>query len=124
MNIAVGIYMFVHGFAHIVGFLISWKLINDKDTPYKTTILGGKFDMGDNGIRILGILWLLTGIAFFILSYGVITLSYWWNVYTFFVIGFSLMLSILAIPDTVYGILANILLLLFLWYAPTAGWIS
>lgn len=123
MNFAVGIYMFVHGFAHVVGFLISWKLVNDKDTPYKTTILAGKFDMGDTGTRVLGLLWLLTGIAFFVLSYGVIMQTSWWKLNTYYVIGFSTFLSILALPDTVYGILANILLLLFLWFAPMVGWI-
>lgn len=123
MNIAVGIYMFVHGFAHIVGFLISWELVNDKDTPYKTTILAGKLDIGDSGIRVLGILWLLTGLAFFFLSYGVIMHMPWWKMNIYYVIGFSVFLSILALPDTVYGILANILLLLFLWIAPMIGWI-
>jgi hypothetical protein len=124
MNIAVGIYMFVHGFAHIVGFLISWELVNDKDTPYKTTILAGKFDIGDTGIRLLGICWLLTGVAFFVLSYGVIIQTAWWQENAFYAIGFSLFLSILGLPDSFYGILANILLLLFLWYAPAVGWIN
>jgi len=123
MNIAVGIYMFVHGFAHVVGFLVSWKLVNDKDSPYKTTILGGKVDLGDTGIRVMGIVWLLTGLAYFILTYGVVTQVSWWKTYTFFVTCFSIVMSILGLPDTKYGVMANVLLLLFLWFAPYLGWI-
>jgi hypothetical protein len=32
--------------------------------PYKTTIFGGGVDVGDTGIKIVGILWLLTALAF------------------------------------------------------------
>jgi len=124
MHIAVGIYMFVHGFAHIVGFLVSWKLVDDKDSPYRTTVLGGKLDLGDTGIRILGIVWLLLGIAFFLMTYGVIVETAWWKTATFYVTYLSLLLSILNLPDTKYGLMANILLLLFLWIAPSLGWIS
>jgi hypothetical protein len=124
MYIAVGIYMFVHGIAHLVGFLISWKLVDDKDSPYKTTIVGDKIDLGDTGIRIMGIFWLLTGLAFFLMTYGVITQAGWWKTWTYIVTFFSLIMSILALPDTKYGVMANILLLLFLWFAPSFGWIS
>ncbi len=124
MYIAIGIYMFVHGFAHIVGFLVSWQLIKDKDSPYKTTVLGGKLDLGDTGIRIMGLFWLLTGAAFFLMTYGVIAQTAWWNSATFYIAYFSLFMSIVAMPDTKYGIMANILLLLFLWIAPGLGWIA
>ncbi len=116
--------MFVHGFAHIVGFLVSWKIINDKDSPYKTTILGGNMDLGHTGIRIMGIFWLLTGIGYFLMTYGVISNADWWKSYTFLVTYFSLFISVLALPDTKYGIMANVLLLLFLWFAPSLGWIQ
>lgn len=124
MQIAVGIYMFVHGFAHIVGFLVSWKLVDDMDSPYKTTIMGGKLDLGDTGIRILGIIWLLLGLAFFLMTYAVIVETLWWKTATFYVTYFSLFMSILNLPETKYGLMANILLLLFLWIAPSLGWIT
>lgn len=124
MHIAVGIYMFVHGFAHIVGFLVTWKLVEDKDSPYKTTILDGKLDLGDKGIRILGIGWLLLGMAFFLMTYAAIAETAWWRAATLYVTVLSLILSILNLPDTKYGLMANILLLLFLWIAPSMGWIT
>lgn len=124
MNIAVGIYMFVHGFAHIVGFLVSWKLVDDKDNPYKTTVLGGTWDLGHTGIRVMGILWLITGVAFFLMTYGAIVHSGWWKNTTYFVTCLSLLMSIIALPDTKYGIVANVLLLLFLWFAPFLGWMN
>ncbi len=38
MNIALAVFLFIHGFAHIVGFLVYWKLMKDKEVTYKTTI--------------------------------------------------------------------------------------
>jgi hypothetical protein len=51
----------VHGIAHLVGFVVPWRLLVSADMPYKTTILAGRLDVGANGIRLVGVLWLLVG---------------------------------------------------------------
>ena len=44
--------LFAHGVAHVVGFLIYWRLIPEGQSwTYKTTLLGGLVDVGDAGIR-------------------------------------------------------------------------
>ncbi len=50
-----------HGIAHLVGFVVPWRLLASADMPYKTTILAGRIDVGANGIRLVGVLWLLVG---------------------------------------------------------------
>ena len=54
-----------HGVAHLVGFVSSWRLMTLPEMPYKTTTLGGRLDLGDVGVRMLGGLWLLAALAFF-----------------------------------------------------------
>ncbi len=42
--------------------------------PFKNTLLSGLLDVEDVGIRIVGILWLLIGLAFAMVGVGIITL--------------------------------------------------
>jgi hypothetical protein len=60
----VALFLAAHGVAHFVGFAVPWRLVSAPDLPYKTTILAGKINVGDAGIRAVGVLWLLTGVAF------------------------------------------------------------
>ena len=53
MRIALGIFLILHGVAHLPGFVVPWRLANIKDVPYKTTLLSGRFDIGDAGIGLL-----------------------------------------------------------------------
>jgi hypothetical protein len=39
--------------AHLVGFVSSWKLATLAELPYKTTVLAGRVDVGDAGIRMI-----------------------------------------------------------------------
>ena len=47
-----------HAFAHLPGFVVPWQLMTSPDMPYKTTVLAGHLNVGDTGIRIVGLLWL------------------------------------------------------------------
>ena len=51
-----------HGLAHLPGFLVAWRLRELPMLPYTTTILGGHFDVGALGARLLGLGWLLAGL--------------------------------------------------------------
>jgi len=74
MHIILGIFLFTHGVAHLVGFITYWKIASIEDMPYQTTLLSSLLDVGEVGIRIVGILWLLTGLAFAVVGVGIITL--------------------------------------------------
>jgi hypothetical protein len=54
----------LHGLIHLMGFAAYWPLAVIKDLPYKTTLLGGRLDLGAGGMRIFSLLWLLAGIGF------------------------------------------------------------
>jgi hypothetical protein len=49
MRIIVGLILLAHGFAHLVGFVVPWRLMAVPDAAYKTTLLAGKINVGDRG---------------------------------------------------------------------------
>jgi hypothetical protein len=122
MKIALAIYLFIHGFAHIVGFLVYWKLMKDKEVEYKTTIFPGNIDIGTVGIRFLGLIYLLTAIAFGYLGYDLLTDFAAFQEYIMTVTIVSLVITITGWPDTKFGILANVLLLGFVLLNEQFGW--
>jgi len=123
MRIAVGIYLLVHGLCHLVGFLVPWKIITSKEEPYKTTLLAGAFDVGHVGIRVVGILWLLTALA--IMAAGIGAFASWagWRNTALALALASLVLCVLGLPGAKIGIPANLLLLAYL-VAVRLGWLS
>jgi hypothetical protein len=114
MRIAIGIYLLVHGICHFVGFVVPWRILTMKDEPYKTTLLAGTFDVGDIGIKIVGLLWLIAGVAFSATAVGVFASWPWWRSVGLSLATASLVLCVLGLPGAKIGILANALILAYL----------
>ena len=110
MKIAAGVLLLLHGIAHLVGFIGTWRL--SSTVPYKTTVLNGRFDLGDTGARVFGILWLLTALAFAATAVGAFTRASWWVPLTPAVAFFSGMLCVLAWPEAKVGLIVNVALVL------------
>ena len=124
MHIIFGIFLIAHGIAHLVGFVTYWKIASFEEMPYKTTLLADRMDIGDVGIRIVGVLWLLTGLAFAVLGVGVIALQPWWYPLVLYLVLFSLVMCILGWPDARFGVLINVILLVLLVLANNFGWLQ
>jgi len=45
MRFVIGMILFVHGFAHTVGFVVPWRTATLDDAPYKTTVMNDKIDV-------------------------------------------------------------------------------
>ena len=105
VSIAVAIALFAHGFAHVVGFVGPWRL--STKIPYKTTILAGRAELGDVGIKIVGVLWLLLALDFALLAWGAAGRSAWWEKGTLITAGGSLLLCLVDWPDARIGALVN-----------------
>ena len=99
-----------------------WRLADLPEAPYKTTILRGKWDVGDCGIRFFGILWLLAGIGFGTSAALLFVSVTWWMIFTGITAVCSLVLSVLSLPEAKTGIPANLLILVvvaarhFAWF--------
>lgn len=123
MKIFIALILIIHGFAHLVGFLVPWKIRKFKEMPFKTTLLNGRIDAGKVGIKIIGSLWLAICLLFFFSAFLLITNNPLWFTIIIITILFSIIMCILGLPDSKIGILANIFLLLLLFILLGIDWI-
>jgi hypothetical protein len=121
MRLILGIFMLLHGFAHLPGFTVAWRLTDRPEMPYKTTVLGSAVNLGDVGIRIIGVMWLLGAIAFGVSGISLITRQPWWHQLALATAASSLVLTIIGWPDSRIGILVNLIIIAALILAPRAG---
>jgi hypothetical protein len=124
INIIAAIYLIVHGVIHLIGFVVFWQIAEFEDVSYTTTVLAGRLDIGDVGMRILGVVWLLISVAFVVAGVAIFFSPPWWWSFTLAVTVASLIVTLLGWPDARYGVLANIIILLFLFFGPRLGWIA
>ena len=54
----------IHGLIHLMGFLAFWPVTAIPNLPYKTTLLAGRLEVGQVGMRIYSLFWLLAGLGF------------------------------------------------------------
>ena len=123
LHIFVAIGLVLHGLIHLIGFVVNWELVTLKDMPYKTTVLAGKISVGDNGIRILGVLWLLAAIGYVVAGVGLLLLAPWWFGITLWVTVLSLVLCILGWPDAQFGVYIDLVILVYLLVGGQFGWL-
>lgn len=114
IKIVYSVFLLIHGFAHLVGFLVNWKIIKNKDIQYKTTIFHGKYDIGTLGTKIIGLVWLLIGIYFGYMGYISFTNPLIYIDIVLYIAINSFLLTFSSLPDTKFGIIANIFLITFL----------
>ena len=69
--------LFMHGLIHLMGLAAYWQLAELEELPFKTTLLDGKWDVGDGGIKVFGVLWLVGAIGYSASVYGLLTEQDW-----------------------------------------------
>ena len=111
MRIVLAALMAMHGVAHLVGFAGAWQLAPAKEIPYKTTVLAGHVQLGDMGIRVMGVLWLLVAMAFVAAAGGAVLNSRWWANTALIVTAVSLAMTIVEWPEARFGFVVNVAIL-------------
>jgi hypothetical protein len=101
------VFTLIHGIGHLPGFAVSWRLLTTAELPYRTSILGGRLDLGDAGIRAWGLVWLALSIAFGVIAVGIWSRSSWWLGALTAVVGISSLFCLFALPETRLGLAAN-----------------
>jgi hypothetical protein len=112
MRIVLAILMGLHGIAHLPGFVHAWNLTELKGLPYRTTVLAGRIDLGDVGIRAVGTLWLLTATAFLISACSLAAGKPWWLAAALATALASLVLGALGWPEAKIGVAVNVVIIL------------
>ena len=110
LRIALGVFLVAHGTAHLVGFAVPWKLVRSDNPPYRTTLLSGIVDVGPQGIKVIGLLWLLLAIGVVALGAAILVNRFSY-VPALWIIGASFLLSIMGWPDARVGVAINAALL-------------
>jgi hypothetical protein len=111
MRILLGLVLLLHGAAHLPGFVNEWRLANLEGLPYRTTVLAGRLDLGDAGIRVVGALWFVAAIAFGVAGAAALWNWSWWIPAATGVTLGSLLLSLVELPDSRIGVVVNLVIL-------------
>ena len=123
MRLALTVLLVLHGIAHLPGFAVAWRLTTTPEMPYRTTLLGGRVDLGDAGIRAMGLLWLAAGLGFIAAAVGTWRGSATWPTLALVVALVSLVLCVMAWPDSRIGAVVNVAILALLLVGGRAGWL-
>lgn len=107
MRVLLAVAFLIHGLAHVVGFVVPWKLVASDEVPYRTTVLAGAVDIGALGVRIVGLVWLGVAVLFVGLAANVMRDTVWWYEGAFILVGISLLLCVLGLPQARPGLFAN-----------------
>jgi hypothetical protein len=123
MRFVIAALFIIHGVAHLVGFVVPWRITTLKDTPYRTTILNDRVNVGEAGIKAIGVLWLFAALAYMACGVAVIVQLQWWfwlAVVTTFV---SFDLTIIGWPESKIGVAVNGLIVVVL-IGSVLGWLA
>ena len=125
MIIIAAIILALHGLVHLMGTAVYMKLAEIEGLKYKTTLLGGRWDLGEGGIGVFGALWAVAAIGFVIAAAAWLAGWGWWQPVLVGVTLFSLALTVLDWSNAFMGAIINVVILVLLWLGLRfAGWFS
>ena len=114
MKYAVALVLLAHAVAHVPGFAVPWRLMTSAELPYSTTLLAGRWDVGDTGIRIVGIAWLVPAAMFVAAAASLAVGSPWTVALSVSATLASVALCALNWPQARIGLFVNLAVLLCL----------
>ena len=112
-----GFALVAHGLIHLMATTVYRRLADVKGFGYKTTLLGGRWDVGSAGISIFGLLWAVAALGFVAASVGMLTGSSWWQPVLIVVSVFSLVLTGLDSSLAFAGVIVNLVILALLFWS-------
>lgn len=116
--IVAGLILILHGLIHLMGTASYLRLAEVQGLPYKTTVLGGRWDLGENGVALYGALWALAAIGFVAAALAILFGWSWWLPALLGVTLFSLALTALDWNVAFIGVIVNVVILAWLWLGP------
>jgi hypothetical protein len=115
LGIAVFIILNLHGIVHLMGTAAYLKMGEIEGMSYKTTLLGGHWDLGETGIAVVGVLWAAAALGFIAAA---LAMAAGWRLARPALLGvtlFSLVLTILDWERAYAGTIINIAILAILF---------
>ena len=118
LGISVFIILNLHGIVHLMGTAVYLRLGEDESMGYKTTLLGGRWDLGETGIGVIGVLWAVAALGFIAVALALASQWRWARPALLGVTLFSLALTILDWERAYAGAVINIAILAVLLITP------
>jgi hypothetical protein len=78
LMVAAAVVVAAHGVIHLMGTVVYTRLGHVEGLAYKTTLLGGWWDVGDAGISLFGVLWALPAVGFVAAAIALLVGWPWW----------------------------------------------
>jgi hypothetical protein len=108
----------LHGLIHLIGTTVYLKLADIQGFTYKTTLVGGRLDVGDAGIRLFGAMWILPALGFIGAAAALSAGWEWWRPVLLVTTLLSLALTTLDWSVAFAGAIVNLVVLVLLWLGP------
>jgi len=124
--IALAAFLVVHGLIHLIGMAVYMKLGKVDGLPYKTTLIGGRWELGEAGMKVFGALWVVPALGFVGAAAALGFDWVWWKPLLLGVILLSLCLTVLDWSGAYAGAIVNVLILAGVLLGPAVlsrlGW--
>ena len=114
--ILAAVVLIAHGLIHLIGTTVYLRLGEIKGFAHKTTLLGGRWDLGAAGIGVFGAHWAVAGVGFIVAAIGMLSGSSWWQPALIAVTVCSLILTALDSSLAFAGIGLNIVILITVFW--------
>ncbi len=121
LSIVIALALTLHGLIHLMGTVTYMKLGAVQGLEYKTTLLDGRWDLGENGMTLYGALWALAAIGFVAAAVALLAGWGWHRPALMGAAVFSLALTVLDWKVAFAGAILSVLILAGLWLAPLIG---
>jgi hypothetical protein len=116
--VIIAMVLIMHGLIHLMGTASYLQLATVQGLPYKTALLGGRWQVGDTGIHVFGALWLIPAIGFVVAAIALLVGWAWWQPLLIGVTLVSLVLTLLDSSTAYAGVVINIVILAVLLLVP------
>jgi hypothetical protein len=111
INGIAAVILIVHGLIHLMGTAVYVSHAQINGLTYKTTLLNGRWELGEDGIRIFGALWVLPAIGFVVVALALLVGWDWWKPVLVAVTLLSLALTALDWSNAFMGTIVDIAIL-------------
>ena len=111
VRVALGFFLIAHGSAHFMATSVYWKLFDSEKLPYSTKILDGHLDLGETGVALFGLVWLLAGMGMVAAGLGVVVKVRQAVSWLLAASVFSLVICILVPDKSMVGIAIDLMVL-------------
>jgi hypothetical protein len=121
----------LHGVIHLIGFVSPWRIASLEGFAYRMTVLGGAQDIGDVGVRLIGLVWLGLTFGFLAAGHAVWRGKPWAVSLTGALAMVSLIVCVAGLPETAAGVAIDVVILATVSYValykfrsvgPTGWW--